>query len=55
MLLFSGIISQSPLRLELQFEPVLDNQWYLVYTFLYAKRIDFTGSTAHQEPTVSYV
>ncbi len=48
-------MSQSPLRLELQFEPALEDQWYLVYTFLYANKIDFTGSTTRQEPVVMHV
>ena len=48
-------MSQSPLRLELEFEPVLNIQWYLVYTFLYANKIDFTGSTTRQEPAVMHV
>jgi len=40
----AGVISTSPLKLELEFEPVLDNcTWYLCCTYQYMSRINFTG------------
>lgn len=54
-----GIISQSPLRLELEFEPVNTATdavtWYLVFTFLYLNRIQFPGSRTKQDVTYDFV
>ena len=53
-----GIITQSPLKLELEFEPVNTTDavtWYLVFTFLYTNRIQFPGSRTQQNITYDFV
>jgi hypothetical protein len=47
-----GIVSTSPLRLELVFEPVPDITWFLVYTFVYTNKIQFSGSRMKQDVSV---
>lgn len=44
-----GVVSMSPLKLELEFEPVLTETWFVAYTFVYTNRIEFTGSPQHQD------
>ena len=54
--LLSGIINTSPLRLELEFEPVLtETTWYLCCTYVYNARINFTGSSSKQDVTVELI
>lgn len=50
---FSGVISSSPLKIELEFSPQLAYTWYLCFTFMYINKIDFPGSRQKQECTVS--
>jgi len=45
------VISQSPLRLELEFEPVPTITWFLVFTFLYTNKIHFSGNKLKQDVT----
>jgi hypothetical protein len=53
---FSGVVSTSPLKLELEFEPVLDQvTWYLAFTFVYTNKILFTGSKSKQDVLIETV
>ena len=45
----SGVITTSPLRIEVELQPVPTVQWHMIYTFLYLNKITFTGSRIHQE------
>jgi hypothetical protein len=47
--LCAGVVSTSPLRLELEFAPQLSYTWYLCFTFMYLSKIDFSGSRSKQE------
>jgi hypothetical protein len=49
------VVSTSPLKLELQFEPVLTVQWFMMQTHAYLCRIDFTGSKMKQEVLFDFV
>ena len=49
----AGVVSSSPLKIELEFEPQLDYTWYLCYTFQTTHNISFTGSRHKQECAVS--
>jgi hypothetical protein len=52
----AGVITTSPLRLELEFEPVLnDCTWYLCATYQYLTRINFSGSKLKQDVTFDYM
>ncbi len=51
----AGVVSTSPLKLELQFEPVLTVQWFMMQTHAYLCRIDFTGSKMKQEVLFDFV
>jgi hypothetical protein len=44
-----GVVTQSPLRLELEFEPVPTNTWFLMQTFIYSNQITFTGQKTKQD------
>jgi hypothetical protein len=46
---FSGVVTSTPLKLEIEFEPVMTITWFMFYTFVYANKIDFTGSKSKQE------
>jgi hypothetical protein len=46
---FLGVVTQSPLRLELEFEPVPTNTWFLMQTFIYSNQITFTGQKTKQD------
>jgi hypothetical protein len=53
----SGIVSTSPLKLELEFSPVPsdDLTWYLTFTFVYLNKINFPGSKTKQDISYDYV
>jgi len=55
--LHTGVISTSPLKLELEFEPVLPNTctWYLCCTYQYLSRIQFSGNKLKQDVTYAYL
>lgn len=50
-----GVVTTSPLKLELEFSPVLTTTWYLSLTFLYTNRVSFSGSKNKQEVTYEYI
>ena len=50
-----GVVTTSPLRLELRFEPVLDITWFMFYTFVYMNKADFPGLKTKQEITIDYL
>jgi hypothetical protein len=50
-----GIVSTSPLKLEIEFSPVPTMQWFLVYTFIYLNKINFSGSKDKQDVTYDHV
>jgi len=50
-----GVVSSSPLKLELEFAPVLAETWFLAVTFLYTNRIDFTGNRLKQDVIFDHV
>jgi hypothetical protein len=50
-----GVISQSPLKLEIQLEPVPAIQWFLFFTFVYRNKITFTGSKTKQDIIIDYL
>jgi hypothetical protein len=49
------VVSSSPLKLEIQFEPVPDIQWYLMQTYVNTGKINFSGSKIKQEVTFEYL
>jgi hypothetical protein len=49
------VVSTSPLKLEIQFEPVPEIQWYLMQTYVHTCKIDFSGSKTKQEVTFEYL
>jgi hypothetical protein len=53
--LLAGVVKTSPLKLEIQFEPVPENQWYLIQTYVNTCKIDFSGSKTNQEVTFDYL
>jgi len=53
--LSAGVVNTSPLKLELQFEPVPQLQWFLLQAYTYMCRIDFTGSKTNQEILFGYL
>lgn len=55
-----GIISKSPLKLELELAPLpagaADVNWFLMYTFVYLNKINFPGGVNNkQDVTYDYV
>jgi hypothetical protein len=54
-MLCAGVVSSSPLKIELEFEPRLDYTWYLCYTFQTTHAISFTGNRHKQECLVSQI
>jgi hypothetical protein len=52
-----GIISTSPLKLELEFSPVPsdDLTWFISFTFVYLNKINFTGNKLKQDVVYDYV
>jgi len=50
-----GIVSTSPLKLELEFSPVPANTWFVTYTFVYLNKIEFPGQKLKQEVVYDYV
>ena len=51
----AGVVSTSPLKLEIQFEPVPEIQWYLMQTYVNTGKINFSGSKTKQEVTLEYL
>jgi hypothetical protein len=49
------VVKTSPLKLEIQFEPVPEIQWYLMQTYVNNAKMDFTGSKTNQEVTFDYL
>jgi len=54
-LYFLGVVTTSPLKLEVQFEPVPELQWFLLQAYVYLCRIDFTGSKTNQAVFFDYL
>ncbi len=50
-----GIVSTSPLKLEIEFSPTPVNQWFVTYVFVYLNKIMFPGQKSKQEVTYDYV
>jgi hypothetical protein len=53
-----GIVSTSPLKLELEFSPVPsadDMTWFLSFTFVYLNKINFPGIKTKQDVSYDYV
>jgi hypothetical protein len=50
-----GVISQSPLKLEIELEPVPAIQWFIFFTFVYRNKISFTGSKIKQDINIDYL
>ena len=50
-----GVITTSPLRIEVELQPVPTIQWHLCYTFLYLNKITYTGSRINQEIAFDYL
>ena len=50
-----GVVSTSPLKLEIQFEPPPTIQWYLVQTYVNNCISNFSGSKSKQEVTFDYL
>lgn len=52
-----GVVSTSPLKIELEFSPILPAtfNWFLMFTFVYANKINFTGSKTKQDVTYDYI
>ena len=55
MVLCTGVVTTSPLKLEIQFEPVPEMQWYLMQSYVNTCKIDFSGSKINQEVTYDYL
>jgi hypothetical protein len=51
----AGVVATSPLKLELEFEPVPTITWFLALTFLYTNKIDFSGSRLKQDVLIDYL
>ena len=47
-----GVISTSPLKIEIVFEPVTTVDWFLACTYCYTNRINFTGSKQRQDVSI---
>lgn len=52
---FSGVVSTSPLKLELEFSPIPEITWFLALTFVYLNKINFTGNKTNQTVTYDYL
>jgi hypothetical protein len=50
-----GVVSTSPLKLEIEFSPVPNLQWFLMYTFVYLNKAQFSGSSHKQDVQIDYV
>ena len=52
-----GVVSTSPLKIELEFSPVLPENitWFLMFTFVYLNKINFSGSKTKQDIVYDYV
>jgi len=50
-----GVVTTSPLKLEIQFEPVPEIQWFMLQAFVYTCKIDFTGNKQKQEVIFDYL
>lgn len=50
-----GVVSASPLKLELEFEPVLTSTWFVAITFVYTNKIQFTGNRLKQDVVFDHV
>lgn len=44
-----GVVSTSPLKLEIEFSPVPTNTWFLLYVFVYLNTIAFSGQKNKQD------
>lgn len=51
----AGVVTTSPLKLEIQFEPVPEMQWFLMQAYVNTCQINFTGSKTNQEVTIEYL
>jgi hypothetical protein len=51
----SGVVSTSMLKLEIQFSPVQEIQWFLMQTYVNTGKINFSGSKTKQEVTFEYL
>jgi hypothetical protein len=46
----SGVVSTSPLKLEVEFSQVVqDFTWFLCYTYVYTNKVSYTGSKSKQD------
>jgi len=50
-----GVVANSPLKLELEFEPVPTLTWFLTFTFVYMNKINFPGQKNKQDITYDYL
>lgn len=50
-----GVVSTSPLKLEIELSPIPTLTWYITYTFIYLNRIDFSGSKNQQDVKYEYI
>lgn len=51
-----GVVSSSPLYLELEMEPTNNNMmWFLAFTFIYKQKINFTGNKLKQDISFDYL
>lgn len=52
-----GVVTSSPLRLELEFSPPPSDTltWFICFTFVYTNVIHFTGNKLRQEISHNYV
>jgi len=50
-----GVVSTSPLKLEIEFSPVPTTTWFVIYTFVYLNKIMFPGQKNKQEITYDFV
>ncbi len=50
-----GVVSTSPLRLELEFSQNLSENWSVVYTFSHRNRITYSGSLSKQDCVVQQI
>lgn len=49
------MISHSPLKIEIEFEPVPNIVWFIAFTFVYLNKINFPGSRNKQDVTYDYM
>jgi hypothetical protein len=55
IILIIGVVSTSPLKLEIEFEPVPTNNWFMFWTFSYINKINFSGSKTRQDVNFDYL